>query len=167
MSSEFDTVSLLCDAGETKAGGSLAPALGPLGLNLGQVVSDINKQTMAFKGMKVPVNVIVNKTTRKYTIEVGLPPASALVLNELGIPKGSQEPGKDMIKDAKLEQIMRVGHAKIGDMLAYNIKSATKEVLGTMTSMGLTCEGEQPREIAKKVTAGEYDDRFAAFEKTL
>ena len=167
MSSEFDTVSLLVDAGEAKAGGALAPALGPLGLNLGQVVSDINKATMAFKGMKVPIDVVVNKATRKFTISVGLPPASALVLNELGIPKGSQEPGKDFIKDAKLEQIMKVGHTKMGDMLAYNLKSATKEVLGTMTSMGLTCEGEHPRDLVKKINAGEFDDRFAKFEKTL
>ena len=42
MSEQFETVSLLVDAGEAKPGGSMAPALGPLGLNLGKVVADIN-----------------------------------------------------------------------------------------------------------------------------
>ena len=62
MSEEFETVNLLVDAGEVKPGGSIAPALGPMGLNLGKVVADINVETASFKGMKVPVNVIVNKT---------------------------------------------------------------------------------------------------------
>jgi len=165
MSEEFETVSLLVDAGEAKPGGSIAPALGPLGLNLGKVVADINTATADFKGMKVPVDIVVNKGKRTYTIEVGLPPTSALVLNEIGIPKGSGRAGSEVVADAKFEQIVKVAYAKKSDLLAASIGAAAKEVLGTMVSMGITCDGLDVREVQKKVDAGDYDDILDNFEK--
>ncbi len=163
MSSEFETVSLLVDAGMAKPSGAIAPSLGPFGLNLGKVVADINEKTMAFKGMKVPVNVIVNTSNRTYEIEVGLPPTSALVLNELGLSKGSGQTGHEVIKDAKFEQVLKVAYAKRSDLLAASIQAATKEVLGTMVTMGLTVDGLDPREVQKKIDAGEYDKQFNDF----
>ena len=40
-------------------------------------------------GLKVPVKVIVDPTTKEFEIEVGVPPVSALIKKELGIEKGS------------------------------------------------------------------------------
>ncbi|MHA2503423.1 MAG: 50S ribosomal protein L11 [Candidatus Kariarchaeaceae archaeon] len=164
MSDEFETVSLLVDAGEAKPGGSMAPALGPLGLNLGKVVADINAATASFKGMKVPVDVIVNKTKRTFTVEVGLPPTSALVLNELGLSKGSGLSGKEVVGNGDFGQIMNVAYAKRTDLLANSIGAASKEVLGTMVCMGITVDGLDPRAVQKKIDAGEYDDQIHDFE---
>lgn len=166
MSEEFETVSLLVDAGEAKPGGSIAPALGPLGLNLGKVVADINSATSSFKGMKVPVDIVVNKGTRTYEISVGLPPTSALVLNELGLSKGSGLSGREVIADGKFNQIMKVAFAKKSDLLANSIGAATKEVLGTMVCMGITIDGLDPRDVQKKIDAGDYNDQLTAFEKS-
>jgi large subunit ribosomal protein L11 len=166
MSEEFETVSLLVDAGEAKPGGAIAPALGPLGLNLGKVVADINSATSSFKGMKVPVDIVVNKSKRTYTIEVGLPPASALILNEVGLEKGSGKAGYEVLADAKFEQIMNVAYAKRTDLLAATLKAACKTIMGNMVSMGITVDGEDPRAIQKKVDEGVYDEQLKDYEKS-
>lgn len=164
MSADMETISLLVDAGEAKPSGAIAPALGPLGLNLGKVVADINKETGTFKGMKVPVSIIVDKTTKLYEIEVGLPPTSALILNQLGIPKGSGQSRHEVIADMSFEQVINVAKAKRADLLAATLKAATKEVLGTSVCMGLTCEGEDPRAIQKRIDAGDFDTQLKKAE---
>lgn len=165
MSSEFDTVSLLVDAGEAKPGGSIAPSLGPYGLNLGKVVADINSVTASFKGMKVPVDVIINKTKRTYEIEVGLPPTSALIKNELGMDKGGGEAGHKVAGNGTFEQILKVANAKKADLLAASLPAAAKEVLGTSLNLGITIDNLDPREVQKKIDAGDYDDQINAFLK--
>ncbi|MDH5401875.1 MAG: 50S ribosomal protein L11 [Candidatus Heimdallarchaeota archaeon] len=167
MSDNTETVSLLIDAGEAKPSGSIAPALGPLGLNLGKVVADINEATLAFKGMKVPVNVIVNVNTRKYEIVVGLPPTSALVLNEIGIPKGSGTSNSGApIANMKIDQLIKVAFAKRTDLLAATLGGACKEVLGTMVCMGITVENKDPREIQRLISDGKYDKELQTFEQS-
>ncbi|MEL0164298.1 MAG: 50S ribosomal protein L11 [Candidatus Heimdallarchaeota archaeon] len=166
MSEQFETVSLLVDAGEAKPGGSMAPALGPLGLNLGKVVADINSATSSFKGMKVPVDIIVNVEKRTYEISVGLPPTSALVLNEIGLAKGSGLAGTEVVGNAEFDQIMRVADAKKSDLLAASLGAACKEVLGTMVSMGITCDGLDVREVQKKIDNGDYNDQLSQYEKS-
>ena len=165
MADEFETISLLIDGGEAKPGGAIAPALGPLGLNLGKVVADINTNTNSFKGMKVPVSIVVNKTTRSYIIEVGLPPTSALILNKLGLSKGSGTSGHEIIGNATFEDIMDVANSKKSDLLATSLATACKEVLGTMVCMGLTCDSIDVREVQKKISAGDYDDQLNKFTK--
>ena len=162
--SETETVSLLIDAGEAKPSGAIAPALGPFGLNLGMVVADINKQTAGFKGMKIPVAVIVDKVARTYSIEVGLPPMSALILNKIGLAKGSGQAGHEVVGDITYEQVMEVAKAKRSDLLAASLKAATKEVLGTALNLGITCEGLDPRAAQKKIDAGDFDKQLAKFE---
>ena len=55
-----DTVEAMVEGGKATAGPPLGPALGPKGVNIGQVVAKINEKTKAFTGMKVPVKVIIN-----------------------------------------------------------------------------------------------------------
>ena len=81
------TVSALVTGGEASAGPPLGPALGPLGINVLQVVNTINDKTKDFSGMKVPVKVEVDPDTKKFTVEVGIPPTTALIAKEAGITK--------------------------------------------------------------------------------
>jgi hypothetical protein len=37
----------------------------------------------------------------------------------------------------------------------------TSEILGVAKSMGLTCEGQDPKAFQAKLRAGDYDDRFS------
>ena len=89
------TVESLVPGGKATAAPPLGPALGPLGVNIGQIVADINKKTSMFNGMQVPVKVKVDMDTKKFEISVGTPPASSLVLKEAGVEKGSGNPKTD------------------------------------------------------------------------
>ncbi len=82
-----EVVEVLVSGGKATAGPPLGPALGPLGINVKAVVDEINKKTAEFNGMQVPVIVTVDDK-KNFTIEVGIPPTTALVMKEVGIAKG-------------------------------------------------------------------------------
>ena len=54
------TIPAIVEGGKANAGPPLGPALGPLGVNIGVVIDEINKKTAAFAGLKVPVKVIID-----------------------------------------------------------------------------------------------------------
>ena len=58
------TVESLITGGKATAAPPLGPALGPTGVNIGQVVSEINKKTADLAGMQVPVKVVVDDETK-------------------------------------------------------------------------------------------------------
>ena len=67
------TISSLVTGGEASAGPPLGPALGPMGVNIMEVINAINEKTGDYKGMKVPLTVSVDTDTKKWEIEVGIP----------------------------------------------------------------------------------------------
>ena len=93
------TISSLVTGGEASAGPPLGPAVGPMGVNIMQVIDAINEKTSDFKGMKIPVTVSVDSDTKEWEIEVGIPSASALLLKEAGIQKGSSTSGTEWAGD--------------------------------------------------------------------
>ncbi len=60
-------VEVLVEGGKASPPGPppLGPAIGPLGLNVKQVVDEINKATKEFEGMQVPVKIIVEDPKKK------------------------------------------------------------------------------------------------------
>ena len=66
-----ETVESLVEGGKATAAPPLGPALGPKGVNIGEVVAEINKKTQAFKGMQVPVKVIIDSDTKEFEIDIG------------------------------------------------------------------------------------------------
>ena len=155
-----ETVEILIDGGKATPGPPLGPAIGPLGINMMQVVEQINEKTSDFDGMKVPVKVIVDIGTKAFEIEVGTPPTTALIKDELNIEKGSQDPGLDKVADLSIEQALKVARMKFSALLSNDYKMATKEVVGTCVSMGLTVEGKDPKTVQKEIDEGIYDDKL-------
>ncbi len=155
-----ETVEILIDGGKATPGPPLGPAIGPLGINMMQVVEQINEKTSDFDGMKVPVKVIVDVGTKAFEIEVGTPPTTALIKDELNIEKGSQDPGLDKVADLSIEQALKVARMKFSALLSNDYKMATKEVVGTCVSMGLTVEGKDPKTVQKEIDEGLYDDKL-------
>lgn len=148
---KMQTVDALVDGGQATAGPPLGPALGPLGLNLNQVIAAINEKTKDFDGMKVPIKLVVNPETKEFEVKVGTPPVSALIKRELGIEKGAQIPGEEVVGDLTLDQAKKIARIKMDNMLSYTEKAAVKEVLGTCVSMGVTVEGKSPKEVQKEL----------------
>ena len=155
-----ETIEILIDGGKATPGPPLGPAIGPLGINMMQVVEQINQKTADFEGMKVPVKIIVDVDTKEFEVTVGTPPTTALILDELNIEKGSQDPGIDKVADLTVEQALKVARMKFDALLSNDYKNATKEVIGTCVSMGLTVEGKDPREVQQEIDQGAYDDKL-------
>ena len=155
-----ETVEALVEGGKASAGPPLGPALGPLGVNIMQIINTINDKTKQFQGMKVPVKVIVDPKTKNFEIEVGTPPASSLILNELGAEKGSGSAGTHKIGDLSMDQAIKVAKMKHDNLLGKELKQKTKEIIGTCVSMGITVEGKKPQQIQKMMDEGEFDSKF-------
>jgi large subunit ribosomal protein L11 len=151
------TVEVLIEGGTATPGPPLGPALGPHGVNMMKVVEEINNKTGDFKGMKVPVKISIDPKTKDFEIEIGTPPTTALIMDELNIEKASQDPGLDKIADLSIEQALKVARMKFDSLLANDYKVGVKEIMGTCVSMGITVDGKDPRDAQKSVDAGEYD----------
>jgi len=155
-----DKVEALVEGGKASASPPLGPALGPLGINIMQVINTINEKTKQFEGMKVPIKVIVDPKTKKFEVEVGTPPASALILKELHLDKGSGSAGSHKVGNLTVDQAIKVAKMKSDNLLGKELKKKTKEVIGTCVSMGITVEGKKPQEIQKAIDEGAYDSKF-------
>lgn len=153
-----EKIEVLVDGGAASAGPPLGPALGSLGVNIVQIVNAINAQTKEFSGMKVPVKIVVDRETKKFEITVGTPPASALILKELGAEKGSGKSGTEKLGNITMQQTIKIAMMKREGLLGKSLKKAVKEVIGTCISMGVTVESKNPREIQKDVDAGMYNE---------
>jgi len=142
-------VSILVEGGNAAAGATLGSALGPLGVNVGQVVTKINEQTKEFAGMRVPVIVRVDPNTREFTLIVGRPPVAALLLKEAKKEKGSGKPKTEVVGDVSMDAVKRIAEAKGDDLHGRSIEEKMNQVIGSCTSLGITVDGEDPRALLK------------------
>jgi large subunit ribosomal protein L11 len=155
-----ETIEALVEGGKASAGPPLGPALGPMGVNIMQIINTINEKTKDFNGMKVPVKVIVNTKSKEFEIEIGTPPATSLILNELGIEKGSGAPSTHKIGNINFNQVLKIAKMKYDNLLGKELKQKTKEIIGTCLSLGVNVDGKDPREIQKSIDEGKYDSKF-------
>ena len=154
------TIDVLVPGGQANPGPPLGPELGPTPVDVQAVVQQINDETEAFDGTEVPVTVEYDDDG-SFEIEVGVPPTAELIKDEAGFDTGSGTPQSEFVADITVEQVKQIAQQKLTDLLAYDEKNAAKEVVGTCTSLGVTIEGENPREFKQKIDDGEYDDVFA------
>ncbi len=156
--SEKKVVDLLVSGGQATAGPPLGPALGPLGVNVLEIVNKINELTKDYAGMKVPVKVTVDPETKEFDVSIGTPTTSALIVRELKIEKGSGTPSTEKVGNLTMEQVVRISKLKRPEFLAKTLKAAAKEVLGSCVSMGVTVEGKDPREVQREIDEDKYDE---------
>lgn len=158
------TVTALVEGGKANAGPPLGPALGPTGLNIGQIIATINEKTKEFAGMQVPVKVVIDKDKKTFEIEIGTPPVSALIKKELGLEAPVKEEagvkGKKPIGSLSMQQCVKIAKMKGDAFLARTLKKSVKEVIGTCVSMGAQVEGKPAKQALKEVDEGKFDSFF-------
>ena len=157
---ELQKISSLVTGGGASAGPPLGPALGPLGVNIMEVINAINEKTKDFEGMKVPVTVSVDPDTKKWDIEIGIPSAAALILKEAGIQKGSGTSGTEWVGDVTIESIVKVANTKLDKSYASSLKSVAKSIIGTCLALGIKIEGKTPKEITAEINEGKWDEKL-------
>ncbi len=147
-------ISAIVEGGKASGGPPLGPALGPLGVNINGIIAEINEKTKVFDGIKIPVKVIVDPGTKTFTIEVGSPTTSALILKELGVQSGAKTK-EETVGNLTLEQVKKIATAKESSMYGNTLADRVKQVLGTCKSMGVKCDDMEPMAMIKKINAGE------------
>ncbi|MBS3138055.1 50S ribosomal protein L11 [Candidatus Woesearchaeota archaeon] len=162
-----EAIETLVEGGKATAGPPLGPALGPMGINIGQVIAEINKKTADFKGMRVPVKVTVDKETKKFEISIGTPPASALICKEAGVEKGSGNPLAEKVADLKIEQVIKISKMKSDSLLGKDNFGRVKEIIGTCQSMGIMVEGKPAHETIEDINKGMFKDKIAVGKTEL
>jgi len=150
----------MVEGGKASGGPPIGPALGPTGVNIFQVVTKINEVTAPFAGLKVPVKITVNPSDKTFQVEVGTPPTSALILKEIGQPKGSSLPNETIIGNMTVDQLKTIAKGKAADISALTMKTAVMIVAGTCVSMGVTIEGKTPKEFQQEVRDGTWDSQL-------
>ena len=155
------TIEVLVPGGQANPGPPLGPELGPTPVDVQAVVAEINDQTEAFDGTEVPVTVDYDDDG-SFEIEVGVPPTAELIKDEAGFDTGSGKPHEEFVADLSVGQVQQIAEQKHPDLLSYDLENAAKEVVGTCTSLGVTIEGNDPREFKQRIDDGEYDDMFGA-----
>ena len=157
-------IKLLVDGGDMKPGPAVGQKLGPLGINIGKVVEEVNKATSNFKGIKVPAELDIAKD-KTFSVRVLSPPTTELLKKELEIDKGSGESAKIKAANASIEQIISVAKTKYPNLLSSNLKAAVKSVVGTCVSAGILIESKPAKEIIEEIDSGKYDKEIQE-EKT-
>ncbi len=158
-------IKLLVDGGSMAPGPALSQKLGPAGINISQVIQKVNDSTKNFKGLKVPVELDIDLSTKSFEVKVFSPPVSELLKKELGIAKGSGMQKKVTMYNASIEQIISVAQTKLPNMLSKNLKAAVKTVAGTCGTLGVLVENKSAKEVEKEIDEGKYDKEING-EKT-
>lgn len=154
-------IKLLIEGGDMKPGPAIAQKLGPLGINIGKVIQDVNSATKEFKGIKVPVELDVNAKTKKFEVKVSSPPVAELIKKELGIDKGSGEAKKLKAGNLAIEQVIKIAKTKHSGMLAREFISAVKSVVGSCVSLGVLIENKEGKEIEQDIRDGKYKEEIS------
>jgi large subunit ribosomal protein L11 len=148
---------LLVDGGSMKPGPAVAQKLGPMGINMGKVISDVNLATKEFSGMQVPVVLEIDKKTKNYEIKVLSPPISQMIKKELNLETGSGARRKFIAGNISFEQIISVAKKKQPNMLTKNLLSAVHSTIGSCLSLGILIDNKDPKEIIQDLKQGKYD----------
>jgi large subunit ribosomal protein L11 len=153
-------VQLLCEGGKASGGPPLGPAIGPTGVPIKSVVDAINEKTKEFKGLKVPVVVIVDTETKKFEIKISTPMASALLFKETGTAKGSGKAGDTVAADIPFSTVVKVAKMKRDALNALDMKGAVKTIVGTALSCGFKIDGKTPKQVLQDIDDGKYNSEM-------
>ena len=132
-------IKLQIPAGKANPSPPVGPALGQQGLNIMDFCNAFNEKTKELQGMLTPVIITVYKD-RSFTFETKSPPASTLIMKELKMKKGSQEPNKDKVGKITMSQCKKIAEIKMKDLNSHTLEQAAEMIAGTAVSMGIEVE---------------------------
>ena len=133
-------VKLQIPAGKANPAPPVGPALGPHGVNIMEFCKAFNDQTKEMGDTLIPVVMSVY-SDRSFSFITKTPPAAELIKKAVGIVKGSDNPGKEIITKINREQLKGIAETKLPDLNAASIDSAIEIIAGTARSMGIEVEG--------------------------
>jgi large subunit ribosomal protein L11 len=130
-------IKLQVPAGAANPSPPIGPALGQRGVNIMEFCKAFNAATGDMeKAMPIPT-VITVYADRSFSFTTKTPPASFLLKKAAKLKSGSKEPGKISAGTIKRSQLSEIAEAKMKDLNANSLESATKIIEGSARAMGL------------------------------
>ena len=150
-----EKVDVLVKGGQATPAPPIGSSLSPLGLNVMDVVKEINEKTKLFAGMEVPVRITVDTATKKFTVSVGTPPVTAMIKKELKIEKMAkvnEDKTRTTAGSIPLSKLVDIARSK--DSIRGDLKAKVKQVIGTCQSSGVLVDGRPPKEVMRDIEDG-------------
>jgi large subunit ribosomal protein L11 len=129
-------IKLQLPGGQATPAPPVGPALGQHGLNIMDFCKAFNARTQKQAGIIIPV-IITVYADRTYSFITKTPPASFLLKQAAGVPKGSGEPNRDKVGKVSRAQVEEIAKTKLEDLNAASLEGAVQIILGTARSMGI------------------------------
>ena len=134
------TLKLQIEAGKATPAPPVGPALGQVGINIGDFVNRFNDGTKEMMGNIVPTIISVYDD-KSFDLEFKTPPASQLIMKKLGIKAGSSKNLSKKVGKISQSQLEEIAEQKLVDISAKDTKQGAKIIAGTCRSMGVEVEG--------------------------
>jgi large subunit ribosomal protein L12e len=121
-----------------------------------KVGEDIQKATMDWRGIKIPIEIMVLNRVCTVTI---LPAASPLLIKALKEGPRDRKKVKNVKHDGnvKLDEVIEIAKKCEAKSMSKTFTGSVKQVLGTAVSIGCTVDGKDPRAIQKLIDEGEIE----------
>lgn len=126
--------------GKATAGPPVGSTLGQWGLNMMDFINPFNDATRDMQGKDVIVHIQVYDD-RSFTWNSLGRPVDDLILEKIGIKKGSGKPHAEKVGKITRAQLEEIAEIKMDQLNAINIDGAVKVIAGTARSMGVEVEG--------------------------
>src|SRR3990167_10141321 len=129
-------IKLQIAAGKANPAPPIGPALGGAGVNIMAFCKEFNAKTQERAGDILPVLISVY-SDKSFSFVTKQPPASRLILKELGIASGSKVPNRDKVGKLTKTQVLKIAKSKVSDMRVNSDEAAMQLIMGTARSMGV------------------------------
>ena len=129
-------IKLQLPGGQATPAPPVGPALGQHGLNIMDFCKAFNARTQKQAGIIIPA-VITVYADRTYSFITKTPPASFLLKQAAGVPKGSGEPNQEKVGTVTMTQVEEIAKTKLEDLNAASLDGVMQIILGTARSMGI------------------------------
>jgi large subunit ribosomal protein L11 len=130
------TIKLQIPAGKANPAPPIGPALGAAQVNIMAFCKEFNAKTQSQAGDILPV-VISVFSDKSFTFITKNPPASRMILKELGLESGSKVPNRDKVGKLTKTQVKKLADQKRPDMRVRSDEAAMRLIEGTARSMGV------------------------------
>jgi large subunit ribosomal protein L11 len=133
-------IKLQISAGQANPAPPVGPALGQHGVNIMDFCKAFNAATQQQAGTVTPVVITVYQD-RTFSFVTKTPPAAVLLMQAIGLQKGSGEPNRNKVGKVTRKQLEEIAETKMPDLNASSVDAAVAMIAGTARSMGIEVEG--------------------------